>query len=484
MMLPIGPYRPDLAETNAGVSRRVVNVNPRRDGSGVSYHPRRSFQIPATAEALPSEPRGGFAVVSRSGQFKGYFGTETALFELRPDYGYDEIGSGYVLPSQDQWGFCQYGDMLLASNGFDGLHAFNIEAGGAVTLIPAAPRAKMLFTAFECVFALDCNGNEYLMRNSAIGDFTNWSTRGAGGQEFPDGEALIGGGTLNDGTAAVLQRAAIHLLSVTGDARVYSKVKVADGIGAVSARSIVQAPGALYFLDSSGFYRLTSAGIDPIGQDKVNRTFVAELGQDALRTVEGAYDPERRQVAWRYKSEAVSSDTVFQNILIYDIAANEFVRVEETTTALLRMSSPALALEDLDQFGSLDELPYSLDSEAWKGGRPRLAALSDTFRFGFFDGPTLAARLDTATLTNAKSMRFRSVLPTTDAAGVTVSLGLRSRLADSPAWRPPVGTAASGRAPVSGRGKAATLRLQIPAGDLWTYARGVEEIEMTEGGGR
>ncbi|UXN74503.1 hypothetical protein N8D56_05015 [Devosia sp. A8/3-2] len=472
-----------MAETNPGVSARVINVNPRRDANGVSYGPRRSFKVPGSGSALLGAPRGGIAVVNRDGEFKGIFGTVNKLFEMQADYTFDEIGTGYTLPAANNWAMMQYRDNVLLNNTFDGMKLFDSEVGGAVTAVPGAPKARIMFLAFECVFALDCDGDNRLMKNSAPGTYNNWLSAGAGNQEFPDGEALMGSGQLNDNTAAVLQRAAVHVLNLSGDSRIYTKIKVADGIGAVNPECIVQAPGALYFWDSSGCYRISAAGLEAIGRDKVNKSFMDALGEDGLNTIEGAYDPERKQVAWRYKSQAAPSDTVFDNIIVFDEVTKEFAEVHERTSALVKMSSPALALEDLDQFGSIDSLAFSLDSSVWKGDRPRLGALDANHMFGFFEGGFLPASIDTATLINPKSMLITSCLPVTDAADVTVSMGVRSRLADAVAWKLPRKMQASGRVPTKARGKALTARADIASSD-WSFIRGIDDLVVSEGAGR
>src|SRR5690606_21057176 len=162
----------------------------------------------------------------------------------------------------------------------------------------------------------------------------------------------------------------------------------------------------------------------------------------------------------------------------------EFVEVDEGTTGLFKMSSPAMTLEELDAFGSLDNLPYSLDSAAWKGGRPRLAAMNGDYEFGFFDGDTLAATVDTATLTDNASMLISWAAPTTDAEDVTITLGVKDRLADAITWKDPASMTASGRVPLRGRGKALVLRTSIPAGTNWSYLRGIDGVVITKGGAR
>jgi hypothetical protein len=462
-MLPFGPYRPDVAETNPAMSRHVLNVNPRKDSTGVSYHPRRSLQVTATAEALPAVPRGALAVVQRAGVFKGYFGTAEKLYEMDADYQFDEIGTGYAVPAGHSWGMCQYGERLLVTNTADGMLEWDVETGGTVDAVAGAPKARSIFVWAEMVIACDCDGDNRLMRNSAPGSYTNWVTRGAGAQEFADGEALMGGGVVNDGQAVVIQRGSVRLLTVTGTERIFRIDRFPGDVGAVSPECIVQIPGGVAFIDSSGPQIATAQGVMAIGDSKVARTFIASVGD--ISAVTGAYDPELKQIVWR-KSDA--------ELLVYDLDAQEFVPVMENTGYIIRMSNPALTLEDLDAFGTLEELPYPLDSNAWKGGRPRLAGLSADRKFGFFDGENLPAEMDTATLTDNVSMLVSWLASVSDDPDVTLTLGVRDRLADAVTWKDPAPQTASGRFPVRGRGKCIVARVNHAAGAAWTYDRGIE----------
>ncbi len=58
-MLPIGPYRPDVAASNANVSPYVLNVTMKADEAGLAYGPHPSLSVTTGAGALPARPRGG-----------------------------------------------------------------------------------------------------------------------------------------------------------------------------------------------------------------------------------------------------------------------------------------------------------------------------------------------------------------------------------------------------------------------------------------
>lgn len=56
---------------------------------------------------------------------------------------------------------------------------------------------------------------------------------------------------------------------------------------------------------------------------------------------------------------------------------------EVNTELVLRTLSQGFTLDQLDSFGNLDALAYSLDSRAWTGGEFKLGAFDTSHRLNF-----------------------------------------------------------------------------------------------------
>lgn len=484
-MLTVGYYRPDLAETNPGVSLTVLNAIIQKDANGVAYGPHPSIGTLSTAEALPDAQRGTISVVTRAGQYQAFVGTSSKLYKISAAGEVTEIGTGYAVPSGDNWSFAQFGDYLYATNTFDGMLRYNIESGGSVTAVSGAPKARFIFPLFGTLAALDCDGNNRLMKTSAINNGALWSGDASNTyQEFVGGEELIAGGELGSQYAIVFQRNAIRILTRTRDRSIFTADLLADGVGAQGADGCVFTRGWAYFVDTDGFQRTNGQMIDPIGRDKVSRTFINDLASNALTSVQGAFDPATLRVIWRYRDAANNSATVFTKALAFDImGTQEWVPLEFESTALITMASPGYSLDDLDQFGTLDTLPYPLDSRAWKGGEPRLAAFDADLKFGFIAGPSLACTLETGAQLNPLVQRLRWCTPITDAGDCTVQVGYKNAAHESMTWCAATALTASGRAKLKGgRGKIFALRFNEAAAGDWSFMRGFDSIEANSGG--
>lgn len=481
-MIPIGPYRPDLVASNMGVSRNIDSVLMFRDELGVAYGPHPSLQVTSGAGALPATPLGGTAAVLRSGAKKVFVGTAATVQEMANDFTWTEIATGMTVPSGDKWSMRQFGIYLVATNTADGLYAYNLESPSGFNSV-TGPNFLSLFVAFDCLFGCQADADTLLMRNSAPNDHTNWTSAGAGYQPFADGEALMGGAEISQGAAIVLQRKAVHLLQRTGDRRIYTRAKMSDGEGAVNPWGIVNARGAVYFVDTDGFKRASGAGVEQIGQDKVNRTFIDELA-GSLDGIEGAYDAANQRVVWRYQEKAASSTTVFPTMIAYDLRLGEFVPITTTTTAIFSMASPGYTADNASALGNVDTAPYGPDSRFWVGGEEGLLGVNSSFKAGFFSGTSLAATMETATQMLSTSDVTTRVTVVTDAASATVSIGQRERLADAASYTTAAAMDANGSTGVRAAGKLQSAKVAVAGGESWSFVRGVRVDEMAQGSGR
>jgi len=487
-MKDFGPYRPDQPDTVA--SSNILNVLANTIASGgVFYSPLPSMVALPGADAIPAQPRGVGTAITSGGSYKIYVGTATGLYEVAADGVVTTIGTGYNLPGGDAWGMLNFGSYMLFSNTTDGMLQYNINSGGAVAAVSGAPKAKTLFEAFNCVFALDCDGENRLMRNSDFNDHTDWAGGAAGYQVFEGGGELMAGAALNQYGAAVFQRNAVHLLRGSGDASVYSISTLSRKTGCVNPRAMQVAKGMAFFVDNDGFWLFDGQSLSQIGQNKVNETFInSMMAAGGGSTVEVAVDDARQRFVARYKGKIVSSNTVFDDLISYHWDVGEFVKITEQTSALATLATPGYTLDNINSFGTLDTLPYSLDSNFWRGGEPRLAAFDSSYKLAYFDGSNKAATLETPCLRLPRSQLVTSLGVDTDAqiqsANVTVQLGVKGTLNGTTTWKTAAQIQPSGRVPVRGRGKVMASRLNIAAGETWTEATRIDFPIVSQGGFR
>lgn len=124
--------------------------------------------------------------------------------------------------------------------------------------------------------------------------------------------------------------------------------------------------------------------------------------------------------------------------------------------------------------GSLDELPFSLDSIS-VAAVAALSMVGPQSTLGFFEGPNIEAVLDTSEQDADGPLVFISgISPLTDSPDAMGSVGYRMRPMDAIAYTGETQVNSEGDCPQQIEARFACARLRIPAGSVWKYARGVK----------
>jgi len=116
---------------------------------------------------------------------------------------------------------------------------------------------------------------------------------------------------------------------------------------------------------------------------------------------------------------------------------------------IFRSLSFGLTLEQLDAFGTLDTLPFSLDARAWTGGKLLLSAFDAAHKLNYFNGTSLAATVDTseAQLIPNRRALVSAVRPIVDGGSPSIAIGTRERQIDAVSWGAAVAVDAIGVCP-------------------------------------
>lgn len=466
-MIPFGPYRPDQPEAGS-----VLGVYPVRDDvTGISYAPFPMFNTAIGAAALGSTPYGAFSLLAADGTWYSYVGTSTTIEQVQADWSYSSTDTGLSLTSGDDWSFEHFGAYLIYTNTTEGMRAAD-EDGGSPAAVSAAPAARFAFGFGPTLMALDCDGDNRRWQTCAYGDHTTWVGREANGQTLLDGGELVAGGNIGNNRAIVVQSDAVHLFVAAGGG--VARTQLARQIGSVGQRSFRTFNGVAYWLDKRGFFRSNGGIPEPIGDGKVDKTFLAYVGSDNYASVEAIVAPSLKLVLWAYDEYA----------FCYSWVTGEFGRVAYNLQTFFRLSTPAVTLASAASLGTLADLSiYPLDSPFWAGGAPTLAGIDTDGKVGFFDGGWQAAVLETSLVNYPMSQRVRSVTPVTDDTAATAAVGYSDGLGSTINYSSDVAREASGRCPVSARGKNISFRTTHAADGMWSYDRGIDHVEA-QGGGR
>jgi len=131
--------------------------------------------------------------------------------------------------------------------------------------------------------------------------------------------------------------------------------------------------------------------------------------------------------------------------------------------------------------GSLDALPFSLDSVA-KAAVAALSAVSADHKLTFFNGANLEATIVTQEVEFEGDTAFIDGLrPLTDAADCFVTIGTRFGPQEAVTWLDEEMIDDTGFAGNLAEARYLRGKLRIPAGTTWTYARGIQASQQAAG---
>lgn len=464
MRIPFDDWRPDLADLDQSVSATAKNVIP----SANSYRPIPSPS--AYSDALGADPRGLWLAKTDAGDFEAWVATETAIYEYvgtTPT----ERGSGYTGPAAgENWAGIQFGTDFFWNNLNDGLLVFDIEGGSSVSAVSGSPPSAKYMDVFEeYLFHANTTNSP---RELVCSDVNDGQTYGSGlskTQTVPDGGAIVG---LCGARKWLIQEQAIREVIMTGDDEVFNLNKIEQAKGSISPESIIRFGETVAYLAEDGFWW----NGQPIGQGSVNRYFLSQINQNNLYTVLGRLDPQRPLFWWHYRS---ADTATYDRAIIFNWQSGRWAETDSDLSILFAAESATagLTLEQLSAlYPNLEDIPYSLDSRVWLGGRPVYAVIDTDRKLAFLEGPNLAATVETGKrqlIPNRRS-KVLGARPLVDASGATLAVGKRNVLSAATSWGSAISQQNSGIVPFNASARVHQFRLGVPAGQTWTHAQGVE----------
>lgn len=131
--------------------------------------------------------------------------------------------------------------------------------------------------------------------------------------------------------------------------------------------------------------------------------------------------------------------------------------------------------------GSLDELPFSLDSVS-KSAISQLSVVNSEHKAGFFSGPNMEAIMETEDQDGKGNLLFvTELLPMTDASDAMMSLGNRMRQQSAPSYSTESAIESDGYSYHRVESRYIRARMRVPAAATWTYAQGIQPTGQLSG---
>lgn len=486
-LVRLGEWTPDQAELGAGAIE-ALNVIPTADG----YRSFPRYNAVSTTP-LVGKCQGAGSFRSSSGAIGQYCGDGAKLYVLVGTVWTDasKMG-GYNTDPAGRWVFVSFGSLVLATNGVDPIQKITIDGGTQFEDLGGSPPVcSFLAVCKDYVVAAKLATDVTAVQWCATADPENWPTDGTGGgdiQPCPDGGQMTGV-TADDFFLAKLERAIQRFDFIGGDLT-FARRQIGFGIGAAIAGTVQAFNDRSFFYHETGFYQCISGSAPiPIGVERVNRYFAKRLTSGARNYVFSAIDPVSSLYVVGFNTDGAPGYPITE-LMIYkwDLGQNgEWSHVISGMPYEIMfsgLSAVNVTMEDLDIYGSMEAVPFPLDSLVWLGeGNQLFGGFSADHNSGWFNGTAMDATLTTteAILNDGQKSLLRGYRPQVQSSGsitVTGTVYARDRLTDPPATNPnSMGKIANDnglvRARIKGRYHRATLFI---TGDSWDQVLGIDDV--------
>lgn len=493
-------FTPDQPAFGGGTTL-VSNVLPR---TAQSYAPFPELQ-PVT-DALTTRPYG-------AGSFRGYDGNvdtfvadETDIFILNGTT-WDNVSKSagaYSVATDDYVDFVAYGNRVISCNGPDSeLQTFLLGTDVKFSDLAtgAAPKARHAAVINNFVMVgntVDSTdgavGNR--VRWCAIDDPTDWPVVGSADaaqkqsdlQNLPNGgwvQNIIGAVGGADG--AIFMEHSIYRVTYEGSPAVFNFYEVEKGRGTPAPRSVVNVGPFAFYLGEDGFYMFNGSQSTPIGAQRVDKYFFADLDQNYFHRIVASIDPINKHVLWSYPAEGNTGGRP-NKIIAYNWDVDRWSVGYVENDLIFQDLTTGYTLEQLDAFGDLDTLEFSLDSRIWTGGRLVLSGFDANKKLGRFGGANLAAIIETQEVSADQLLSLpnnriyiNGIRPIVDGGTVTVAIKYRDTPSGTLATDGPNVVDADGAAHFTRSTRYVRAQINIAAGGTWTHAQGVT-LDITDDG--
>lgn len=381
-------------------------------------------------------------------------------------------------PIQDQrWRFTQFGNQLIAANGYEKLQGYLIGTSTRFAdLSVDAPKARYVTVVRDFVVSGYINESPVRQNRvqwSALGDETSWAnsaTTQADYQDIPDGGSVVGI-TGGENGLVFLDRS-IHRMSYVGSPLVFQFDNISRNLGCYEANSIIQYQGVTFFLSDDGFYACDGQSIVSIGNEKVDRYFYQDVDESFLFNMSAAVDPFKKLIIWAYPDKWGGGTA--NKLIIYNFQSKKWSSGITDVNRIAPSSTPSTTLEGLDIFSeSIDDLGTALDSRLWVGGKMLFSGVRGK-KIVTFTGANTDATISTGEIfVENSNTAITMVKPMVDNGSANISIATRNLLNQQVIYNDPISANEENRASVRAIGKYHRIKVDV-TGLNWQSAVGMD----------
>ena len=348
-LLPFPQWAPDLSDYEGDTTQTILNAMPLARG----YAPFKAFN--ALTSSLAGTCRGFFCARRNDSSVAIFAATENKIYILDGgDLTWDDVSKGSTtytaIPTQDQWQFAQFNNYVFAVQINTAPQVFDLTSStNFADLGGSPPQARYIAVVGRFLFLSGLGSTiPYRVQWSGLAATTTWDgTNSSDFQDLPDGgiARTIGGGEYG----YIFQDQCIRRLTYApGSSVIFVIERISEDRGIFAPLSIVKGGNRIFYIGNDGFKMIPPGGIpEPIGQNRVDETFFADIDTSNLQLCIGASDPKAGIAYWAYKSTQGASG-LFDKIIAYNWNLDRWFLVSQSGEYIGNLAQPGLTLENLD----------------------------------------------------------------------------------------------------------------------------------------
>lgn len=349
-VLDFPPWAPDQHDIGPGTSGVMLNVVPQKDGFG----PFKSYE--AFTSALPAACRGFFFARKSDGSIAVFAGTFENLYQLNnTTFQWDLVSKGSAayapVPNEDNWQFVQFNDLVIAVQVNTVPQKFALASStNFEDLLGSPPQAAYIAIVGFFVVLTGLLSDPRRAQWSDLGAPEIW-TAGIGLSDYQD--MSDGGNCINlsggDAFGVLFQQESIRSITYApGSPTVFQINRISTQETLFAANSIINVGDKTFYCGAAGFKMIVGSGApQPIGKERVDRTFFKDVDTSNLQLMIGGSDPQSTRVYWAYKS-IQGAENAFDKVLLYDYVLDQWALLQISGQWLGSLARPGITLEGLD----------------------------------------------------------------------------------------------------------------------------------------
>ena len=484
MQVPFGEWLPD----------QPPHLNPGANVATNVYYALNSYKrfpslVDYSSNNIGAHSRGAGSFRDNAGNVYNFVAKNTDLYQLASGTFTSRKGS-LTGGDTDFWTFTQFGNYIIASNGVDLPQYYlmgtstNFANLSAIQTAGTTPNFRVSGVIRDFLVTGNQSSNQNRIQWSGINDITVWSGKQADQQDLPGSGGEIVHITSGE-IGYVFRQNQIIRMDYVGGATIFRLSVISPNRGAVYGRTVCQDNRRVFFYADDGFYELNGDSISPIGAEKVNRFFDANLNKAYTDRICAAVDPFNQLALWLYPSVNNTTNTtgICDRIIIYNYATKKWSLAEANASTIFTQCVGAYTVELMDIISeNLDAINIALDTDFWNGGQLFLGAVDSDYKAAIFSGTGNEGEIETAELEIFPNHRasIQGIRPIVDATA-TVTLKTRDRLANSVTSSSSSSMNTSGMNPVRQSGRYVKVNVKTPSGVVWTNAQGIDLVASRSG---